>query len=90
MIAGTDGWIREKKSRNRFSNSGGEALSCGGSLLCHRVSILPAAIPAPDHAGMRRDRGAPFRKGRKSRRGPFSKKAAICAFAPGGVHDPVT
>jgi hypothetical protein len=52
--------------------------------------MLPAAIPAPDHAGMRRDLGAPFRKGRKSRRGPFSKKAAICAFAPGGVHDPVT
>ena len=27
MIAGTDGWTREKKSRNRLSNSGGEALS---------------------------------------------------------------
>jgi hypothetical protein len=26
MIAGTDGWILEKKSRNRFSG-GGEALS---------------------------------------------------------------
>jgi hypothetical protein len=27
MIAGTDGWILEKKSRKRFSNSRGEALS---------------------------------------------------------------
>jgi hypothetical protein len=26
MIAGTAGWILEKKSRNRFWNSGGEAL----------------------------------------------------------------
>jgi hypothetical protein len=27
MIAGTDGWILEKKSRNRFSNRGGDAPS---------------------------------------------------------------
>jgi hypothetical protein len=27
MIAGTEGWILEKKSRNRFSNRVGEELS---------------------------------------------------------------
>jgi hypothetical protein len=27
MIAGTEGWILERRSRRRFSNRGGEALS---------------------------------------------------------------
>jgi hypothetical protein len=89
MIAGTDGWILEKKSRNRFSNSGGEALN-SVDRSCAIGFDFTGGDPGAGLPGLDRDGAARFRKGRKSPAGPISKKAAICAFALGEVHGPVT
>src|SRR5215207_4106021 len=55
MIAGTAGWIREKKSRKRLSNRGGDALSCFVRS-CAMARILASGCATPE-AG-----GAPLRK----------------------------
>src|SRR2546428_12505 len=70
MIAGTEGWILESRSRRRFWNRGGEALRRAVRSGAIGDPILPAA-PLSANAG-------------KPRRGRFLKKSGNARMGPSG------
>ena len=76
MIAGTDGWIREKKSRNRLPKSGGDALS---------LAVRSGAM-GPEFYRRR----FTFPQRPEIRNPALAKKAAICANAPRGASPALT